>query len=268
MTTPKHVTGSIEIAKRFRGPHRSGNGGYTAGLLAARLLGDHAYAGGEAATVTLRQPPPLDTPLDLVTVREGRLRLLGEDGSVIAQVEGASPLPEPPRAVELTEAGAASLQFRGRVDHPFPFCFSCGTDRPEHEALRLTPGPLPHRQDTVATVWRPGEDFSAAAIPDGATAPDDKRVAVPAVWAALDCPGAWAANFDYGRPIVLGRITAAAYREIKVSGEYAVVGHCRSLEGRKALTATAIYDEHGSLLAAAEAIWLQVDPKTFAGLLA
>ncbi|HEX3731571.1 MAG TPA: hypothetical protein VHU91_01400, partial [Mycobacteriales bacterium] len=123
------------------------------------------------------------------------------------------------------------------------------------------------RPDTVATVWQPGPTFSSAAMPDGATPPDDVRVATPAIWAALDCPGAWATEFDYGRPIVLGRITGAIYRRIEVGKRYVVVGYCRSQQGRKALTATAIYDEAGAPAAAAEAIWLQVDPAAFAGLL-
>ena len=43
------------IASRYNGPPGSANGGYTCGLLAEQV--------GEPAEVTLRSPPPLDTPM-------------------------------------------------------------------------------------------------------------------------------------------------------------------------------------------------------------
>ena len=63
------------IAPRFCGPQDSGNGGYTAGLLAKQL--------GGSVEVTLRQPPPLGrdlvvrpvkTPLQLTEVVLGLVR--------------------------------------------------------------------------------------------------------------------------------------------------------------------------------------------------
>ena len=50
------MTESIVIEPRFRGPARFPNGGYTCGLVAGLLDAD-------TAGVTLRLPPPLDTPL-------------------------------------------------------------------------------------------------------------------------------------------------------------------------------------------------------------
>lgn len=50
---------ALVIDARFNGPVGSGNGGYTAGLVASRL----AAPPGHTAQVTLRVPPPLDTPL-------------------------------------------------------------------------------------------------------------------------------------------------------------------------------------------------------------
>ena len=46
---------TLTIDRRYRGPLHSGNGGYTAGRLAAFVDGP--------AEVTLRLPPPLDRPL-------------------------------------------------------------------------------------------------------------------------------------------------------------------------------------------------------------
>jgi hypothetical protein len=45
----------IVIARRFRGPPQSGNGGYVAGMLAQSL--------GGPATVRPKAPPPLETRL-------------------------------------------------------------------------------------------------------------------------------------------------------------------------------------------------------------
>jgi hypothetical protein len=53
----------IIIDKRFCGPPNSGNGGYVCGRLARHIPG--------AAEVTLRAPPPLDTPLDAVATNDG-----------------------------------------------------------------------------------------------------------------------------------------------------------------------------------------------------
>ena len=48
--------GSIVIDSRFCGPKTSGNGGYSAGLIAK----DFEATIGKAVKVTLRSPPPLD----------------------------------------------------------------------------------------------------------------------------------------------------------------------------------------------------------------
>ena len=68
---------AIAIDRRFRGPDDSGNGGYCAGVFALAR-------GGEVTEVTLRLPPPLETPLDLVgeEIRDGE--------SVVALVRHAS----------------------------------------------------------------------------------------------------------------------------------------------------------------------------------
>ena len=54
---------SIMIDKRYCGPPNSGNGGYVCGRLARHIPG--------GAEVTLRAPPPLDKPLDVVATDGG-----------------------------------------------------------------------------------------------------------------------------------------------------------------------------------------------------
>ena len=48
----------VIIARRFRGPPDSGNGGYSCGLLARHFDGP--------VEVTLKAPPPVDTPMAIV----------------------------------------------------------------------------------------------------------------------------------------------------------------------------------------------------------
>src|SRR5689334_13904100 len=62
----KHM--AIVIDRRFRGPNDSGNGGYSAGLFALAH-------GGDVVEVTLRLPPPLETPLEL----DGERILAGDE---------------------------------------------------------------------------------------------------------------------------------------------------------------------------------------------
>ncbi|MCJ9705122.1 hypothetical protein MOV74_28970, partial [Bradyrhizobium sp. SHOUNA76] len=50
----------IIIDKRYCGPPNSGNGGYVCGRLARHIPG--------GAEITLRAPPPLDTPLDAIAI--------------------------------------------------------------------------------------------------------------------------------------------------------------------------------------------------------
>ncbi len=54
---------SVIIDSRFCGPKSPANGGYTAGLFAKVV--------GGAAEVTLKAPPPLDTPIKLRKTQDG-----------------------------------------------------------------------------------------------------------------------------------------------------------------------------------------------------
>ncbi|MGH3545913.1 MAG: hypothetical protein ACRDPW_08305 [Mycobacteriales bacterium] len=261
----RDVPNGLYIAQRFRGPHYSGNGGYTAGALAQRLLvrtgGGSALS--RAVSVTLRQPPPLDASMK-ISATDNKI-WAAADGIIVAQAQLAGPLAAAPAPVSAGVAAEATGAYRGHAEHPFPFCFSCGTQRETGDALRLFAGPVPGRPGVTATPWQPGASFSQAVL-EGSTGCNAAAIATPVVWAALDCPGAWAANVDSGRPIVLGRIAAVVHHELPAEESYVVVGECRRQEGHKAFTATAIYDPDGRLMAAAVATWLAIDPATFAGL--
>jgi hypothetical protein len=73
---------TLTIARRFRGPLTSANGGYAAGSLAQALA-------APAVEVTLRLPPPLETPLAIVEDGERTLLLDGE--RLVAEARAGDP---------------------------------------------------------------------------------------------------------------------------------------------------------------------------------
>lgn len=240
----------LVIGARFRGPARSGNGGYSSGALATL-----APAGWRAVSVRLAAPPPLDTAM---TVSE-------DDDLLVASLAGAEILRATPADANLTPvtpvdaatARAAEPSYSGLTSHPFPTCFSCGTGREPGDGLRIFPGPL--GDGRAAATWTPHPSVAA----DWHEYRDATREAGHAVtWAALDCAGGWAADVG-NRPMVLGTITARIDSLPVVGVEHVVVGEVRGAAGRRRMTATSLYDDTGRLVATAEHVWITVDPAEF-----
>lgn len=132
---------NVTIGRRFTGPPNSGNGGYTAGTLALAARGiDPSYGPEHAVTVTLRTPPPLEVPMDVeqaddaVTLRDGDV-LVAEARPGRLSYDPVPPVPFA-RALDLQST------YAGLEHHPFPTCFTCGTDREPGDGLRLFPGLL------------------------------------------------------------------------------------------------------------------------------
>jgi hypothetical protein len=224
----------LRIPARFNGPPASGNGGWSAGLLAG-LLHD-----APAVTVRLQSPPPLETDLRSEAGGDGSVAVLAGDVPV-ATVRTAerldSPVPEP---VDHATAEAAGAAYEGLADHPFPTCFSCGTAR--GDGLGLRPARVAGRDDgAYAAAWTPTE-----AGPE-------------VVWAAIDCPGGWSAGIA-GRPMVLGTMTAQVDRLPTVGEPHVVLAWPMGGEGRRFHSGTALLDGSGAVLARAEATWIAVDP--------
>jgi hypothetical protein len=223
------------IPPRFCGPPTSGNGGYTAGLLATEL------AGAEAVVVTLRRPPPLERPL--AVVRDGvRVELRDGEDLVAEAVPSPTWRGSPPRVSwDDAVAGAAASTFRDRALHPFPTCFACGPDRAQGDGLRLFAGPVGGTA-LFAAPWIPTE------------------VSVPIVWAALDCPSSAPAFADttVEGPFVLGRIAARVVRLPELGARHVVTSAGRGHDGRKYFAASAIRDESGGLCAVARATWIRL----------
>jgi hypothetical protein len=215
----------LVIDRKFRGPTGSANGGYTCGLLASFMHGP--------AEVTLRLPPPLEQRLEVVA--EGSLEL--RDGEqLVAQAAPAELELEVPNPIPYEEAAAAELP-DGDRESVFPECFVCGWKR--EDGMRIYAGPVEER-DLVAATWTPTEDVISSEF----------------VWAALDCPGAYAVEFGQRGNPVLGRLTARVEHLPHPRERCVVIGWPLGEEGRKLYAGTAVFGEDGRMLGAARATWI------------
>jgi len=237
------ATSTLAIAAKFCGPTDSGNGGYTCGRLAAGLPGP--------VEVTLRQPPPLDHVL-AVQVRGAQHALLDDDGILVAEarhVPFALSLPSSPGLQAATEAAA---HYHGLQTHAFPHCFVCGPARASGDGLRLFAGRVADCE-RVACPWTPHADL----------ADDDGAVKPEFLWAALDCPGAWAWLDELERPLVLGRLAVDIAQPVTARQPHIVGGWRLGHEGRKYFSGTAIWRADGTPCAWGRATWIEVDPARF-----
>jgi acyl-coenzyme A thioesterase PaaI-like protein len=238
---------SLRIEPRFRGPARSGNGGYVTGLVGTALAA--VSAAGTVPQVRLRIPPPLELDLDLEVTTEGA-QLTGPAGPIAAAtpVDSSTLDAAIVDPVSHDEARAAEASYRGLAGHPFPKCFVCGPENAE--GLQLRPGPIGGGR--TACTWTPSSDLLAA----------DELVDATYLWAALDCPGGWAIDLE-NRPSVLGQLTACIDARPLAGEACVVMGRILAEDGRKTTTATTLYDADGRVLARALQVWIMVDPATF-----
>jgi len=233
---------AISIAARFCGPPGSGNGGYTCGRLAAGLR--------PPVEVTLRRPPPLDRELAILRNPQGQALM---DGDVpVAEARHARLELVPPACPGLGAATAAAARYHGLAEHAFPTCFVCGPGRAPGDGLRIFAGEVPG-DGMVAAPWRPDPGLADA----------DGRVDEAFVWAALDCPGAWAWLAALDNPLVLGRLTAEIDAPVMTGQPHVVGGWRLGREGRKYYSGTAIWRADGTICARARATWIEVDPERF-----
>jgi hypothetical protein len=236
----------VTIPAQFNGPPGSGNGGYVAGMLAAELGTDGPV------TSVLRTPPPLDVPLSWE--HDGAdLRMLTAGGAVVGHASPGTFEREAPGCPTAEQAEAGLAAYPGFHQHPFDTCFTCGTQRDEGDGLRLFTGPIaPSRlgAGVVAAPWAPHAAFGE---PDG-------TIGTPVMWAALDCPGGWAADFTR-RTMVLGTMTAEVTRRPAAGEPCRAVARLVAERGRKFLTDTALYTDDGDLLGRAEQVWIELPPR-------
>jgi hypothetical protein len=211
----------LVIDRRFRGPAASGNGGYTCGLVAAHVA--------DTATVTLRIPPPLGRALRFDGAR------LWADGVLVAEGQPAVLDLDPPERVAFEDAVSAAAP---DLDSPFPECFVCGHTRTD--GLRIFAGPVAGR-DVVAGPWIPAPEVTRPEF----------------VWAALDCPGAYATGVTGRGTVVLGRLTVRVERVPRAGERCVVVGWSLGHDGRKHEAGTALFGQDGDVLGLGRATWIE-----------
>ncbi|WP_117212848.1 hypothetical protein [Allorhizocola rhizosphaerae] len=215
------------VDSRYNGPPGSGNGGWTCGLIGAHLP--------PIAEVTLRKPPPLDTPLSVIHT-DGGLRVVDPAGAVISTAARREAVIEPVPFVPVPAARAASENYPGHGEHHFPTCFVCGPLR--DDGLRIFPG-------------RIGDGRTAAIF----VTPD--QVDPVMIWAALDCPGGWTV-IEPDRPWVLGRLAVDIDDLPRSGAECVVTGQAVARHERKAVVRTSLYSSAGIALARGEATWIRL----------
>ncbi len=233
------------ISNRFRGPSKSGNGGYVCGRVAAYIPG--------VASVRLKAPPPLETELRIEKSDTG-VQLL--DGTkVIAEGKPAVLDLRPPVPPSFSEAEEAAKGFFGFTRHRFPECFVCGPQRAPDDGLRIFPGPIPSKR-IVAAPWTPHESLK-----DGTG-----YVGREFLWAALDCtsvPTVFPA--PEGMTIVLGELCVRIDDLLSPGERCVITGWPLEFEGRKRYAGSAIFGTGGRIVAVGRATWVLVPASTFIG---
>jgi hypothetical protein len=225
----------VTIAQRFCGPPKSGNGGYSCGLLGKHIQG--------TCQVRLHQPPPLDKPLS-ISESAGDWSL--KDGEqLIGSAKPAELAMVPPAPPTLEQARSAQKHYRGHQHHSFPTCFVCGPARSDGDGLRLFCGAVQERE-IVACEWQVHKDLL------------DHRGNIKSqfIWAALDCPSYFA--LKTGKTCLLGQMTCAIGKPISGNKPLIVYAWQRSIDGRKHFTAAAISNCDGEILACAEHLWIEI----------
>ena len=233
------------IAERFCGPPGAGNGGYVCGRLASLI-------DAPVVEVTLRRPIPLEAPLSVADHENGSVSLQLDGASVAEAKPSADLILDHPPQPSFEDALRAMPGYIGFARHGFPRCFVCGTARDDGDGLRIFPGPLEGYEHTVAAPWTP--DASLADV-GGVVRPEF-------MWAALDCPGAFALMGDRSRPMVLGRMTGAVKSPVEVGERCVVLAWRIEVDGRKQTAGSVLFSEDGSIAAVAKAIWFDIVPQS------
>jgi hypothetical protein len=216
----------ITLPRRYRGPLTSANGGYACGRLAA-------FVDADEVEVTLRLPPPLDRPLRVEQL-DGHASLFDGD-TLVAEARPAPVGVQPPAAVTVADADKARERHVREWTPEFRQCYVCGV---RDDGLEVRVGLVAGREPLHAAptaLLESGPEF---------------------VWAAIDCPGAYAIGAQGRGDIVLGRMTARVDR-MPAAGEKCVVASWPlGEEGRKLYAGTALFAADGELLALARQTWI------------
>jgi len=238
-------TTTISIPARFCGPVASANGGYASGLLAGFIDGP--------ASVTLKAPPPLETPLTVERIEPGKsVRLMHGKQEIATATSTSLEVTPPPIPTQEDLKAARKSYLDGAPRHPLPGCFVCGPGRHEGDGLRIFAGATPN-SSVNADIWVPGNDL----------ADEEGLVRKEFLWAAMDCPSAWATRIPlHNKLILLGRLSADIRLRPKPGDKLTIAAWPVDTDGRKHFSNVVVFDENTEIIAIASAIWIEVtDPK-------
>jgi hypothetical protein len=227
----------VTISSQFNGPLESGNGGYSAGLLASFL--------DEPVEVTLRNPIPLERPLEVVGRDDGSIELLA-DGQAVAEAREVGNLEiEVPEPVSVNEARRAMPSYRGTTDGEFCRCFVCGKAR--EDSFGVFAGRVEGR-DMVASTW----------VPPTWAEGETGHVSPELIWAALDCPAYFSTHIEGElTTAMLARMTGRVAAPVATGVEYVVAAWPIEIDGRKQHAGSALFSADGEVLAAARALMIE-----------
>ena len=183
----------------------------------------------------------------MVTTDAG-VDILHDGALIMTAAQAADALAPPPSPPEGKFAALGPGQFLEGRAHPFPTCFVCGPYRNEGDGLCIFAGPVPGFEG-VAALWTPHDAFA-----------DDAGLVPPEIlWAALDCPSAFALRLD-GAPALLARMRANILTHAHAGAPLIVSGWKRFQDGRKHHAAAALHTLEGALIAHSETLWITPRP--------
>ncbi|MCE9499688.1 MAG: hypothetical protein K8R21_04195 [Leptospira sp.] len=235
------------LSKRFCGPPKTGNGGFTAGLLVEAV-------GTDAAEIRLLNPTPVETSIIIESEKGLRGTIFNDSKKALATLKSIPDEDFPeynlPVVPDLDDAKKMSVLYAGFTTHPFPTCFVCGPKREVNDGMRIFVGPAPEQigfDNLLVGHW----------LPDETIASQNGFIRDAAIWGALDCPGGFSAVSDDPRLIVLSKICGRIIERPKV-GENCIVMTWRLKRMTRAFKVmTAIFESESiRLLAIAAALCL------------
>jgi hypothetical protein len=188
----------------------------------------------------------IDRPLRVEQPAIDRVRLRDGD-EILAEAQSTKLELDVPNPPTYPQAQEAARRYRGFDCHPFPTCFVCGPERVEADGLRIFAGPLA-RDRMVAASW----------VPDVWLADDRGHVRPQFLWAALDCPGYFAAPDEQNRQMMLGRLAARVDARIKPGELCVIVGWQISKDSRKHIVGNALFSESGEMCGQARGTWIRI----------
>lgn len=230
---------TFTISPAYQGITGIAHGGYLAGLLAREIPG--------TAKVTLRLPPPLDTPLSVSPVNSV-VGLVDSAGRTIMEAEAATPS-EVGLPVATIDAARARPPHPRFADHPYPDCFVCGSARNDGLGLRIS---APDEEGVGLGVWPAS----------GSQLEDEGTVGSEFLWAAMDCLTVWsfADRWDEPEwwPAVTGQIAVEQVAPAQADEPHVVAGRLVDRQGRRVVVEGAISTADGELCARGRAVWVVI----------